>query len=581
MGQNLMSFVSDGPYLHSTVAHFRRDAQNRISKQDITALQSTINAANERLSVMAGYLKTAASDFLVEWGGDYKKASRALFAGEANKKNINTKNKNYIRIINRLLNSYEFIHSVQRHTKTGQLDATQINKILEEYHLEALLDTLSQANATKDFDSYVDTMLEQIIDPSHGGKRIFLKNDQGLQDAIAALLNKSKQHYFQNQQSLRKQLLESIKKRSVVSDWEAIYRDLKEAFLREFPNDAGAEDFISNIRNSFISKGKKLKAVDYSNITGAIGENLEVAIQEQNTITLSIYDAGERSDAKLVEYSKEIANKLKIQSNQISVAPAQEGSIKQSGTDWIIVNKQGKMIRAQVKNSVKLMEEMRSQEGKINRPQPIKIQETIQYLTLQEKIKSQNEQGGLTEEEWQFLDYLVVNYLWFRVDKSSAKSGSATSIADIKGMIDRLLSVEIGYFLGAGFTAETTVEVINKIIGQSNVFFVLDNAVLYPTYLIIEAIQKQLQAVEIGIAKLSVTLDTNFDTPDATNFKQQKDNAKDPDWDWGQEYGEGVLAVGRNEGQNILNSAQISRVNLVLNINQILQDVYGAALKHM
>ena len=390
MGQNLMSFVSDGPYLHSTVAHFRRDAQNRISKQDITALQSTINAANERLSVMAGYLKTAASDFLVEWGGDYKKASRALFAGEANKKNINTKNKNYIRVINRLLNSYEFIHSVQRHTKTGQLDVTQINKILEEYHLEALLDTLSQANATKDFDSYVETMLEQIIDPSHGGKRTFLKNDQGLQDAIATLLNKSKQHYFQNQQSLRKQLLESIKKRSVVSDWEAIYKDLKEAFLREFPNDAGAEDFISNIRNSFISKGKKLKAGDYSNITGAIGENLEVAIQEQNTIALSIYDAGERSDAELVEYSKEIANKLKIQSNQISVAPAQEGSIRQSGTDWIIVNKQGKMIRAQVKNSVKLMEEMRSQEGKINRPQPIKIQDTIQYLTLQKKIKSQN-----------------------------------------------------------------------------------------------------------------------------------------------------------------------------------------------
>ena len=148
-------------------------------------------------------------------------------------------------------------------------------------------------------------------------------------------------------------------------------------------------------------------------------------------------------------------------------------------------------------------------------------------------------------------------------------------------MIDQLLSVEIGYFLGAGFTAETTVEVINKIIGQSNVFFVLDNAVLYPTYLIIEAIQKQLQAVEIGIAKLSVTLDTNFDMPDATNFKQQKDDAKDPDWNWGQEYGEGVLAVGRNEGQNILNSAQISRVNLVLNVNQILQDVYGAALKHM
>jgi hypothetical protein len=46
--------------------------------------------------------------------------------------------------------------------------------------------------------------------------------------------------------------------------------------------------------------------------------------------------------------------------------------------------------------------------------------------------------------------------------------------------------------LGIGLSAENTVENIEAVVGQSNIFFVLDNSVLYPTWMIVASIIKQL-----------------------------------------------------------------------------------------
>jgi hypothetical protein len=47
-------------------------------------------------------------------------------------------------------------------------------------------------------------------------------------------------------------------------------------------------------------------------------------------------------------------------------------SASQSGSDWIITNKEGMMIRAQAKNSVKIYDEFESV-GEIKLPQVLKL----------------------------------------------------------------------------------------------------------------------------------------------------------------------------------------------------------------
>jgi hypothetical protein len=55
--------------------------------------------------------------------------------------------------------------------------------------------------------------------------------------------------------------------------------------------------------------------------------------------------------------------------------------------------------------------------------------------------------------------------------------------------------------------------------------------------------------------KFHATLGTHFDSVSAKELDKKKTAKKDPDWEWGQEYGSGVLEVGRTEGENILATA--------------------------
>ena len=55
-------------------------------------------------------------------------------------------------------------------------------------------------------------------------------------------------------------------------------------------------------------------------------------------------------------------------------------------------------------------------------------------------------------------------------------------------LIERIFAKEIGYFLGMGLSSID--ENISTVIGASNVFFVIDDVLLYPTYKIISAVKK-------------------------------------------------------------------------------------------
>jgi hypothetical protein len=61
--------------------------------------------------------------------------------------------------------------------------------------------------------------------------------------------------------------------------------------------------------------------------------------------------------------------------------------------------------------------------------------------------------------------------------------------------------------------------------------------------------------MEDTLMKFHATLGTLTGAISAKELDKKKTAEKDPDWEWGQEYGSGVLEVGRTEGENILAKA--------------------------
>jgi hypothetical protein len=112
MTENLMSFIDEGPYIHSDASHFKRDVKSRLENKKLKEAEVAISAGISRLETMSRYLKEAAQTFLADWGGDYKKASFELFAGTSEKDKTGAFKKNYVGTLNRIINSYDFINMV-------------------------------------------------------------------------------------------------------------------------------------------------------------------------------------------------------------------------------------------------------------------------------------------------------------------------------------------------------------------------------------------------------------------------------------------------------------------------------------
>ena len=60
------------------------------------------------------------------------------------------------------------------------------------------------------------------------------------------------------------------------------------------------EDFIRRIRKNFIARVEKITNIDYSNISGEIGENLVLSIISNNEFELAFYDIGDLTENEML-----------------------------------------------------------------------------------------------------------------------------------------------------------------------------------------------------------------------------------------------------------------------------------------
>lgn len=568
------SFVSPGrPYLHSSAYNFRSDVKLQVVNRGygLEFVKEELIDAISKLSSMADSLRAQAEVFLAPWGGDYRAASVDIFGGlkEGEQEGF----QECRRIANEILNSRSFHQCIIDNSK---FDIKKVETALADTQLKEVINILqTQRNGT--IEEIAAAIANQIW-KNVKGKRVMVNENE----IIFKLINATHQKYMRDIDSLKKRLTKALKKAGSQPDWQKIFQWFSMQFSKKMKDKALAEEFLIQIKNDFISQGKKLKHVDYSNISGFIGENLEVAIINNSTMSVTMYDVGELDEKELLVYANEIESSInKFSPKQIQMMGHKNSKGQQSGSDWVIANKYGTVVRAQVKNSTALMEELR-EHGKVNRPQPIKLQDEISYQTLKSKLQAYDKGSGLSDEDWSFLDYLIANTLWIRAGGAVTKNKGAdygSGVSGIQQLINRLLTKEIGYFLGVSIDVDSKEQAVQTIVGGSNVFFILDNAILYPTWLLIRNICKQLMGLEQGLAKLYVTLGS-YNRPSRSAMEKEKEIAKqkNPDWQNGQPYGSALLEVGQNYGENIINSLNIGRINLNINIDAILQQLFEIPL---
>ena len=72
-------------------------------------------------------------------------------------------------------------------------------------------------------------------------------------------------------------------------------------------------------------------------------------------------------------------------------------------------------------------------------------------------------------------------------------------------VINRIMTKEIGYFLGVAYDNANPEQAVEIVAGGSNIFFVLDNKLLYPTYLLVDTVIRQLMGISAIMAKMHVS----------------------------------------------------------------------------
>lgn len=558
MATNLLQFAADRPYLHSKSDHFLADAVSYFQNPSGTIwAQSQINEVINTLSVLESQLQSKADSFLAPWGNSYKAASQDLFFSKGGE------NEKFHKQFLILINSQQFIQKIKSSIKNIELQ----QKFYEAVKNQSL--DFIEPSENISLQDYLGDFLDKFFKTD--GK-IQFSGKKAEELVVKDFLSGRK--FSTKKANLVRDLIKQLKKGTPINT-KQITADFEKMFLNSFGQEEQAEalQYWLNLKKEFEFRLRKIANFDSANISGEVGENLSLTAINSNEISF-IFESGDVLEENIVaEFQAAFGQNNQSTSQDGIMVNGKYGSGQKSGSDWILVNKNNVIIRAQVKNSTDVV--TRLSNNALNYPQIIKIQNEIQYEQLKRNLNSNG--GSLTDQDWEIIDYLIANMLWFSTAKDlSGEEGSAYNSSRkgyIKTAIERAFSSEIAYFLGIEFNLID--DKIQTVIGASNVFFVLDSMILYPTYLIIREIKEGLIELRNQIVRLQVTLGNSFTMPMSNQelYQRKINAAQGTSWSYGDDYSDAVLEVGKEAGENLLSGYKISRINLTFDMNTIMQRV--------
>ena len=254
---------------------------------------------------------------------------------------------------------------------------------------------------------------------------------------------------------------------------------------------------------------------------------------------------------------------------------------KMSYTDLILINAKGMKVRAQSKNYVGAYETFLQTDKDVYQNTHLFSRK---MLFKDFFLKLMTESGGRVnisgEIDLDMLSYIVANEIWFDMHGSIDKGGGTgwrtdkihTRLFDSDSWLSRALSGAFVNFLGV--VVSESGEVIPSI---SNVFFLIDNKALVPTYELIDNVLKYYKTGAEQMTNIDVTpsrTGVGFDYTSPLRYLQAKADATPTGLGAATYTDEGLVTIGRLQGKHIMDTLQINAVNLGVSIEQLLTSAW-------
>lgn len=556
------------PYVHSNIYNFHSQVEGGFLDTRTVHGQKRLNKQIAEIRHLRNQLKSAADDFL---GG--------LTPQQASNQLLNNP-RTYSKIALEILRSEKMRQSL---IIGNQYNIQSVKNFFGNNN--KLQNRLIEIINTNDLATISAEELADEIMESMGGYQIFLNlsGAQQRQELGKIFTGKAAEKRIREKMK-RKARSETGKIKQVIIDLinESALRTIKtnsldqsfSYFSRTFLDKVRGEKIVykngQTPQNYLISVRQNIMGLkdykDRSNAAGALGEKWLRAV--------TISDTAAGFDIEVVSGENEEGATLKDLERMVThhklSAPSQ--------TDLIITNSiNQKKVRVQAKNYMDVLNKIITLDKNI--PLLAKIQEEVGFLELLQRLKETPSGIFLSDNDLRGIAYLVANELWFNMKGSYGEERGRNLTSTTGGLsyviqqINNLMTNALANFIGVTIDESLTVH------GEaSNIFFLFSNSVLIPTYMLLDGIIAQLKNYENQIASLKVTLKRSGIKWAYSNAKKFHDAKRDSvdRLDSSRNYqDEALVAVGRAQGQNIISSLNISRVNLKIDLHTLLTSAWS------
>lgn len=551
------------PYIHTYSEDYQEVSFNSFNQQQF---EKTIEA----LTQVANSLKGATDAFL--GGKSWRELSDELFTQE------NT----FRRIAREILVEREMLQSL-----TPRFNAKQI--ATDRGLSQEIVDSLSSADTLNQF---AKSIVQSVFADGLQGKNL-MEQVSGLATALkidSADIAKALPEGARGFRSQKGNILQVTKKiigqhlidgmpSSVDASFTYFSRRFREKIKTEniVISQNGGEDAVELylktvyklLKNAM--KNRQTKVLSDSNTAkGILGEEFNMAVTNPELkgkgIQFSVI--GDQTENEVREQYQNLFN----QTNEV-IPNLIKDPTKQSYSDlYLIIN--GRRARVQAKNAWDSLQKIIQDEDNI--PTSMAVLTDQKYLSFIEKLKnSPTTIGELDDQDLKELSYAIGNAIWFskRTDYSKEK-GSYPNMSTVRAYAEQILSVGMSNYLGVVVDKKNNFKLFSD---YSNLFFVVSNVIMIPTYEILYDIIEGLRQRQNSIAKLRIKFQ-NFggeNLTDARTFRKDKLEAikNSSGFQKGKkayEYPE-VFKIGQQEGERIMSNLTIEKVNVNLDLSQILK----------
>lgn len=468
----------------------------------------------------------------------------------------------------------EFLERLVPKFKKSDFNFNQISKALEEKVVDdATISAMAKSFAKNLKKFYTKSGKNQIkyfakiFGELEGDIQTLFKDDLGIQKALTSNQGRIVEVF---QTFLTNKIIAKQEETSTVlglNYFEEQFRNKAKKIASDQEINEFLGKFTNLLKNTISDKFKIL--TDEQQAKGFLGENIIASILNSSEgVGFRIEVIGSISEdfirqRDLGELESQIPKLFKQQDKQ--------------GYSDMIIELNGKKARIQSKNAYGSLQVLLNQESN-HATASLYLVDKKKYIDLISNLSYAHD-GLISEEVLKEMSYYLANAYWFSKTKGQFRNqGQVPSLGNATTEVEKVLRMFISDFLGVVWAdlATEKAEQVKVYANVSNLFFLVSNTSLIPTFMIIEDLIKRLREagdqvdtlgskMRIGLKPPAVTVNSkDFYTKKLTSIANLRLKGGDA------RYPQPLLDIGKEKGKQIIEGFSVDSIKLNMQLERIL-----------